>query len=48
MIGQTLWMEFFANRDWPVASALAAVLLVILVTPIMIYRQREAKVLERS
>jgi putrescine transport system permease protein len=46
MIGQTLWMEFFANRDWPVASALAAVLLVILVTPIMIYRQREANVLE--
>ena len=46
MIGQTLWAEFFANRDWPVASALAAVLLVILVTPIMIYRQREARVLE--
>jgi len=46
MIGQTLWTEFFANRDWPVASALAAVLLVILVTPIMIYRQREARVLE--
>jgi putrescine transport system permease protein len=46
MIGQTLWMEFFANRDWPVASALAAVLLVILVTPIMIYRQREARALE--
>ena len=46
MIGQTLWMEFFANRDWPVASALAAVLLVILVTPIMIYRRREARALE--
>ena len=46
MIGQTLWMEFFANRDWPVASALAVVLLVILVTPIMIYRRREANVLE--
>jgi putrescine transport system permease protein len=46
MIGQTLWMEFFANRDWPVASALAAVLLVILVTPIMIYRRREARAME--
>ena len=43
MIGQTLWTEFFANRDWPVASALAVVLLVILVTPIVIYRQREAR-----
>ena len=27
MIGQTLWLEFFANRDWPVASALAVALL---------------------
>src|ERR1044072_638011 len=31
MIGQTLWMEFFGNRAWPVASALAVVLLCILV-----------------
>ena len=46
MIGQTLWLEFFGNRDWPVASALAVVLLVILLTPILIYRQREARVLE--
>jgi putrescine transport system permease protein len=48
MIGQTLWMEFFANRDWPVASALAAVLLVILVTPIMIYRRREAHQIDKA
>jgi putrescine transport system permease protein len=27
MIGQTLWLEFFANKDWPVASAVAVVLL---------------------
>ena len=47
MIGQTLWLEFFGNRDWPVASALAVVLLVILLTPILIYRQREARALER-
>ena len=43
MIGQTLWLEFFGNRDWPVASALAVVLLCILVPPILIYRQREAR-----
>jgi len=48
MIGQVLWLEFFGNRDWPVASALAVVLLVILVTPIMIYRQREARQLEKA
>jgi putrescine transport system permease protein len=48
MIGQTLWLEFFGNRDWPVASALAVVLLIILLTPIMIYRQREARALEQQ
>jgi putrescine transport system permease protein len=47
MIGQILWLEFFNNRDWPVASALATVLLAILVTPILIYRQREARQLEQ-
>jgi len=47
MIGQVLWLEFFGNRDWPVASALAAVLLFVLVPPILIYRQRETRRLER-
>jgi putrescine transport system permease protein len=46
MIGQVLWLEFFGNRDWPVASALAAVLLFVLVPPILIYRQRETRQLE--
>jgi putrescine transport system permease protein len=34
MIGRVLWNEFFANRDWPLASAVAIVMLVILVLPI--------------
>jgi len=42
MIGQTLWTEFFANRDWPVASAVAVVLLCLLVTPILIFQRHEA------
>jgi putrescine transport system permease protein len=46
MIGQTLWTEFFANRDWPVASAVAVVLLVLLVLPIVIYQQHEAREVE--
>lgn len=46
MIGQTLWSEFFTNRDWPVASALAVVLLVLLVAPIVAYRQHEARAME--
>jgi putrescine transport system permease protein len=48
MIGQALWTEFFTNRDWPIASAVAVTLLVILVVPIVIYRHFEAREIERS
>jgi putrescine transport system permease protein len=41
MIGQTLWTEFFANKDWPVASALAIVLLVALLIPIMLVQRMQ-------
>jgi putrescine transport system permease protein len=34
MIGRVLWNEFFANRDWPIASAVAMVMLLLLVLPI--------------
>src|SRR6202008_335853 len=37
MIGQTLWLEFFNNKDWPVASATAIVLLVLLIAPLLLY-----------
>ena len=43
MIGQTLWTEFFANRDWPVASAVAVVLLCLLVAPIVVFQRHEAR-----
>ena len=36
MIGRVLWNEFFANRDWPIASAVAIVMLLILVAPIAV------------
>jgi putrescine transport system permease protein len=48
MIGQTLWTEFFANRDWPVASAVAMVLLVLLLVPILIYQHLQMRGLERG
>ena len=38
MIGATLWSEFFQNRDWPVASAVAVTLLMILVVPIVVFQ----------
>jgi putrescine transport system permease protein len=48
MIGLTLWTEFFANRDWPLASAVAIVMLLVLVGPIVLYRQLQARALVRS
>ena len=43
MIGRVLWNEFFSNRDWPVASAVAIAMLVALVVPIMILRSAQAR-----
>ena len=46
MIGQTLWLEFFTNKDWPVASAVAVVLLVLLVAPLVLYDRLQRRQLE--
>jgi putrescine transport system permease protein len=48
MIGQTIWMEFFSNKDWPAASAVAVVLVCLLVTPILIYQSQATRALERE
>ena len=46
MIGRVLWQEFFNNRDWPVASAVAMVMLALLIIPIMIFHRSQARELE--
>ena len=43
MIGKVLWEEFFSNRDWPVASAVAITLLLILIIPIILFQRNEQK-----
>lgn len=43
MIGKTMWEEFFNNRDWPAASAVAIALLIVLMIPIMIFQNNQAK-----
>ena len=43
LIGRVLWTEFFQNRDWPLASALAVVLLLVLVVPIALLQARAAR-----
>lgn len=46
MIGQTLWLEFFTNKDWPVASAIAIVLLAVLLIPLLVYEKIQRRHLE--
>lgn len=46
MIGQTLWLEFFTNKDWPVASAIAIVLLAVLLIPLLVYEKLQRRHLE--
>ncbi|SEP98751.1 ABC transporter permease subunit [Thalassovita taeanensis] len=46
MIGKILWEEFFSNRDWPVASAVAVILLLILIIPIILFQRNEQKARE--
>jgi putrescine transport system permease protein len=48
MIGQTLWLEFFTNKDWPVASAIAVVLLLLLLAPLLLYDRLQRRQLERT
>jgi putrescine transport system permease protein len=48
MIGRVLSDEFFENRDWPVASAVAILILLILVIPIMLFQRLERRELERA
>jgi putrescine transport system permease protein len=48
MIGQTLWLEFFGNKDWPVAAAVAVTLLLLLLLPILLYQRQQMRVLEQE
>ena len=43
MIGKVLWSEFFTNRDWPLASAVALVMLALLVLPIALLQRRRGR-----
>lgn len=43
LVGRVLWQEFFQNRDWPVAAALALVLLVLLLVPLRLFQRIGAR-----
>ncbi|MBR0642410.1 ABC transporter permease [Plastoroseomonas hellenica] len=42
-VGRVLWQEFFQNRDWPLAAALAVALLMLLILPIRLFQRLESK-----
>jgi len=48
MIGKTLYDEFFINRDWPLASAVATILVLILVVPIMVFQHFQQSAAEET
>jgi putrescine transport system permease protein len=46
MIGRMLWNEFFENRDWPVASAVSTVMLLLLIVPILVFHRYQSREME--
>jgi putrescine transport system permease protein len=48
MIGRTLWNDFFANRDWPAASAAAIALLALLIGPLVLYERMRLRDAEEA
>ncbi|KGK42297.1 spermidine/putrescine ABC transporter permease [Nitrincola sp. A-D6] len=48
MIGKVLWEEFFNNRDWPVASALAVIMLGLLIIPIILFHRYQSREMEKN
>ena len=45
MLGRVIWTEFFANRDWPAASAVAIALLATLLVPILLFERQQKQVI---
>jgi putrescine transport system permease protein len=48
MIGRVLWDEFFSNNDWPMASTVAVVLVLLIVVPLAIFNKYQAEAQEKA
>ncbi|WP_233801817.1 ABC transporter permease subunit [Paraburkholderia sp. HP33-1] len=48
MIGRVMWNEFFDNADWPMASAVTCAMVVLLLVPMALFQQAQAKALEEG
>jgi len=47
MIGRVLWDEFFSNNDWPMASTVAVVMILLIIVPLAIFNRYQAEAQER-
>ena len=43
MIGRTLWDEFFSNNDWPMASSVAVVMVLLILVPLALFNKYQAE-----
>ena len=43
MIGRVVWDEFFANNDWPMASSLAVVMVLLIIVPLAVFNKYQAE-----
>jgi len=48
MIGRVLWDEFFSNNDWPMASAVAVVVILLIIVPLAVFNRNQAQLQERA
>ncbi len=48
MIGRVLWDEFFSNNDWPMASAVAVVMVLLVIVPLAIFNKYQAESQEKK
>lgn len=48
MIGKTLWMTFFDANNWPLASAVAVIMVILLVVPMALFQRHEERELEKG
>ena len=46
MIGRVLWDEFFSNNDWPMASAVAVVMVLLIIVPLALFNKYQAEAQE--
>jgi putrescine transport system permease protein len=46
MIGRVLWDEFFSNNDWPMASSVAVVVILLIIVPLALFNKYQAEATE--